>query len=100
MGLSRAEKYNRTITGVVAGIIVPSTVMFLFYLWKSGSMTVSEFFGKLVESGVLTNTVSVAVFVNVFVFLLFNRLDMLKASRGILGVTIIWAILVFIIKFS
>jgi hypothetical protein len=94
------EKYNRMVTGVVAGMAVPLLVMLIFYLWKSGGMTMADFFRRLVYTDVLTNTISVAVFANVFVFLLFNRLDMLKASRGILGITIIWAIVVFVLKFS
>jgi hypothetical protein len=94
------EKYNRVITGVVSGIIIPVLVMIVFYLWKSGGMTVAEFFSRLVYDDVLTNTISVSVFANVFIFLLFNRLDMLRASRGILGITILWAIIVFVLKFS
>ncbi len=94
------EKYNRMVTGIVAGIVVPVLVMTLFYLWRAGGMTVGEFFSRLVYTDVLTNTISVSVFANVFVFLLFNRLDMLRASRGILGVTILWAIVVIVLKFS
>ncbi|MFO7574861.1 MAG: hypothetical protein R6W67_06855 [Bacteroidales bacterium] len=98
--MNRPEKYNRMITGVAAGIIVPVLVMTVFYLWKSGGMTVAEFLSRLVDTDVLTNTISVSVFANVFIFLLFNRLDMLRASRGILGITIVWAIMVFVLKFS
>lgn len=88
------------ITGVIAGLIVPVVVMLMFYLWKSGGMTIAGFLERLISSGTLTNAISVSVFANVFIFLLFNRLDMLRASRGILGITIAWAILVFILKFS
>lgn len=98
--MSIPEKYNRLITGVLAGFIVPVLMMTVFFLWKSGGMTVAQFFSRLAYNDVLTNTVSVSVFANVFIFLLFNRLDMLRASRGILGITILWAILVFVLKFS
>jgi len=40
------------------------------------------------------------VFPNVLIFLLFNRFDMLRASRGVLGITMAWAIVVFIVKFT
>lgn len=94
------EKYDKVLTGVLIGIIVPLIVMLLFFLWKSGTYSLVEFFDRLISAGVLTNVVSVSVFANVFFFLLFNRFDMLKASRGILGITIIWAIIVFIVKLS
>jgi hypothetical protein len=95
-----SEKYNRVITGVATGVIVPFIVMFLFFLWKSGTYTIVEFFDRLISAGVLTNVISVSVFANVAFFLLFNRFDMLRASRGILGITIIWAVIVFIVKLT
>jgi hypothetical protein len=88
------------ITGIVAGLIVPLVVMLFFYLWKSGGMSPASFVNRLVSSGTLTNAISFSVFANLFIFLLFNRFDMLKASKGILGITIVWAVLVFILKFS
>jgi hypothetical protein len=39
------------------------------------------------------------VFPNIIIFLIFNRLDMLRAARGVLAVTIIWAVIVFGVKF-
>jgi len=39
------------------------------------------------------------VFPNIFLFLLFIRFDMLKSARGVLGITIFWAVLVFAVKF-
>lgn len=94
------EKYNRTITGVITGVVVPVLALVVTYLAGSDGTSFFSFLRKLALHRVLTNAVSVAVFINVFVFLLFNRLDMLRASRGILGITIIWAILVFILKFA
>ncbi|MBM3419832.1 MAG: hypothetical protein FJY11_01725 [Bacteroidetes bacterium] len=98
--MNRWQKYDRIFTGILAGVVIPLVVMTGFYLWKSDGMSAGEFFDRLVISGALTNALSVSVFANVFAFLLFNRLDILRASRGILGTTIVWAILVFIIKFS
>jgi Fe2+ transport system protein B len=98
--MKASEKYDRVLTGALSGIIVPFIVMLLFFLWKSGTYNFVEFFDRLISAGVLTNVVSFSVFANVFFFLMFNRFDMLKASRGILGITIIWAIIVFIVKLS
>jgi len=95
-----SEKYNRVSTGIIAGVVVPVIVMLIFCLWQADRYTVKEFISRLISYGVLTNVISVSVFANVFFFLLFNRFDMLKASKGILGVTIIWAIVVFIIKLT
>jgi hypothetical protein len=98
--MKASEKYNRVLTGALTGLIVPFIVMLLFFLWKSGTYTMVEFFERLISAGVITNVISVSVFANVIFFLMFNRLDMLRASRGILGITIIWAIIVFIVKLT
>lgn len=98
--MKTSEKYDRVLTGVLTGIVVPFIVMFLFFLWKSGTYTIVDFFERLISAGVLTNVISVSVFANVIFFLMFNRFDMLRASRGILGITIIWAIIVFIVKLT
>jgi hypothetical protein len=95
-----SEKYNKVLTGAITGLLVPVIAMLLFYLWKAGSMTIGEFYGQLIKVGALTNALSVSVFLNVFFFLLFNRFDMLRASKGILGLTIFWAIVVFILKLT
>jgi hypothetical protein len=95
-----SEKYDTMVVGVVAGLLIPIIMMILFYLWKSGGMSVADFLQRLISAGALTNALSVSVFVNAFVFMLFNWCDMLKASKGILGITILWAIAVFIIKFT
>jgi hypothetical protein len=31
--------------------------------------------------------------------MIFNQLDMLRAARGVLGMTIVWAVIVFGVKF-
>lgn len=98
--MNRWQKFDKIITGVAAGVLIPVLVLVVFYFWKSEGMGVEKFIETLVMAGALTNAISVSVFANIFAFLLFNRLDILKASRGILGTTIVWAILVFIIKFS
>jgi hypothetical protein len=52
------------------------------------------------QANIVTHVISLCVFPNVAIFLLFNYLDMLKAVKGVLGVTIFWAALVFIIYFA
>lgn len=98
--MKASEKYNTILTGAVTGLVVPVMAMLLFYLWKAGSMSIGEFYGQLLKYGAFTNALSVSVFLNVFFFLLFNRYDMLRASKGILGLTILWAVVVFILKLS
>ncbi len=92
-------KYDRQITGYLAGFILPVVIALALYLFSTGEQSVTEYFGRIVKAGIVTHILSLAVFPNIAIFLLFNRFDMLKATRGVLGITIFWAVVVFAIKF-
>lgn len=94
-----AGKYDKVITGILTGFLLPVIVSLIFYIFSSGSGTIPEYFERIVKADILTHIISLCVFPNLFMFLVFNRLDMLLASRGVLGITIFWAVLVFAIKF-
>ena len=98
--MKKTVEYNKIITGVLAGFIFPFVVGILIYFFTAGGRTIAEYIDRIVQAHIVTHAITICVFPNVLIFLLFNRFDMLKASRGILGMTILWAISVFIIKFS
>ena len=77
---------------------MPVLAFFIFFLITRHGLTLGQYFQKMIAADNLTEVMSVSVFSNIFVFLLFNRLDMLRASKGVLGVTIVWAFAVFGIK--
>lgn len=93
------EKYDKVVTGAAAGFIIPVIIAFCVYFFSSGDKTISGYVERLVNADIVTHIVSLCVFPNIFLFLLFNRLDMLRATRGVLGITIFWAIVVFALKF-
>ncbi len=93
------EKFDRQITGYLAGFFLPIVIALFIYLFSSGEQTIAEYFARVVKAGIVTHILSLAVFPNIAIFLVFNRLDMLRATRGVLGITIFWAVVVFAIKF-
>lgn len=92
------ERFNNAIAGVVSGMLLPLISFMIFFLFTRKGLSLSQYFHKMSEAGNMTEIMSVTVFTNIIIFLLFNKLDMLRASRGVLGVTIVWALLVFGIK--
>jgi len=94
-----AEKYDKLITGLISGLIFPVVVGIIIFLFSSHNMPLDKYLSRLAESNIITHSISLCVFPNVFIFLLFNRFDMLRASKGILAITIVWAITVFAVKF-
>jgi hypothetical protein len=96
--MSFAKRYDRAITGVVSGLIVPLIGFVIFYLVTAKGLSAGQYMRRVEEAGNITQIMSASVFLNIFIFLVFNRLDMLKALRGVLGVTLVWAFVVFGIK--
>ncbi|HEX2970525.1 MAG TPA: hypothetical protein VHO46_15615 [Bacteroidales bacterium] len=94
-----AEKYDKTITGIISGTLLPVLVAFTIYLTSSSGLSVHGYLIRISETNIITHSISLCVFPNVVIFLIFNRYDMLKACRGVLAVTIGWAVIVFALKF-
>lgn len=94
-----SEKYDRIIGGVICGFIFPFIIGIIIFLFSSGEMSPGSYLSRLKESDIITQSITLCVFPNIFIFLLFNRFDMLRAARGMLAITIIWAIVVFAVKF-
>lgn len=96
--MSFAKRYDTVITGVIFGIIVPLIGFAIFYFVMAKGLSPVQYLRKVEVAGNITQIMSASVFLNIVIFLVFNRLDMLRALRGVLGVTIVWAFVVFGIK--
>jgi hypothetical protein len=92
------ERFNNAVSGVISGMVLPVIAFLIFYFSTRKGLSLPEYFHRMDEAGNITEIMSVSVFANIIIFLIFNRLDMLRASRGVLGITIIWALVVFGIK--
>ncbi len=94
-----SEKYDKQLTGLLSGFLLPFIIGFITFLLSAHQQSLGDYLHRIYISGIVTHAVSLCVFPNVIIFLIFNRFDMLKAARGVLAATIVWAILVFAIKF-
>jgi hypothetical protein len=97
--MTLAEKYDKTATGIVSGLLLPVIISILIFIFSKGHPSLDIWISKIKVAGIATHIISLCVFPNVLIFLIFNHFDMLRASRGVLGITIVWAILVFAVKF-
>ncbi|HOW40872.1 MAG TPA: hypothetical protein PL123_10040 [Bacteroidales bacterium] len=93
------RKFDTVKIGALSGFLLPVLIGLLIYLFSSGDLNIVQYYKKLSGSNIVTHIVSLCVFPNVLIFLLFNWQDMIDAAKGVLGMTIVWAILVFAIKF-
>jgi hypothetical protein len=97
--MTLAEKYDKLLIGLVSGLILPFIVGLTIFAFSAGHFTLQAYLARIVETHIITHSITLCVFPNVGVFLLFNRFDMLRATRGVLAITIVWAVIVFGVKF-
>jgi hypothetical protein len=93
------EQFDKVIIGLIIGLIFPLIVGSGIYLFSSGEMSLVSYLTRISESRIITHSMTLCVFPNIFIFLIFNRFDMLRAARGMLAITIVWAAGVFAVKF-
>jgi hypothetical protein len=93
------EKYDKVLTGLLSGLFLPLFVGFMIYIFSPGHLSIHSYLMRISESDIITHSISICVFPNIIIFLIFNRFDMLRASRGVLAITIVWAVIVFGVKF-
>jgi len=92
------DKYDRVIIGLLSGFILPLIIGLLIFAFTSHGRSMGEYLVRIGEANIVTHAITLCVFPNIAIFLVFNRLDMLMSLRGVLAATIIWAIAVFIVK--
>jgi hypothetical protein len=92
------EKYDKVITGLISGLIFPFIVGITIYLFSSGHQTLHSYLVRIADSNIVTHSITLCVFPNILIFMIYNRFDMLRATRGVLAMTIVWAVIVFGVK--
>ena len=97
--MTRAEKFDKLITGIISGFALPVIIGLLIFAFTANGKSIPQYLERIGDTNIITHAITLCVFPNIFIFLLFNRFDMLRASRGVLAITIAWAITVFIVKF-
>ncbi len=97
--MTGSEKYDKLITGIVTGLLLPFMTGLIIYLFFHGNRSLTSYINRITDADIITHAVTLCVVPNLILFLVFNRLDMLRAARGVLGITIAWAVVVFAVKF-
>jgi hypothetical protein len=93
-----SERFDKVLTGVISGFLFPFFVGTIIFLFSSGHQSLHSYLARIADSHIVTHSITLCVFPNIIIFLIFNQFDMLKATRGVLGITIFWAAIVFGVK--
>jgi len=89
---------NNFLTGFLVGLLLPVIVFIVIYFFSGDGLTLKEYILDIARRSVLTHIISLSVLSNLVIFLLFNRFDKLRSSRGVVGITLLWALTVLAIR--
>ncbi len=93
------ERFDKIITGIAGGLLLPLVTLFIVFLFAKGHPPFAAWLKRIEVANIITHIISLCVFPNLIIFLIFNYFDMLRASKGVLAITVAWLILVVSIRF-
>lgn len=94
------SKYDDLKLGLILGILAPAFTMLAVYVIWFTQYDFSELLDFLLQKRLFTKIVSLCVLPNLALFFVFLNKNFYRAARGILMATIIFAIFVFVTKFT
>jgi hypothetical protein len=94
------KKYDKLLLGLVLGIITPMIVLLVYYQVNFYYIRVDTFLYETFMKRIFLPLLSLCVVGNLAVFFLFIQTDRYLSARGVVLATLIYAILVFILKFT
>jgi len=94
------SKFDKLHLGLMLGFLAPVLTMAIIYILKFTDSNLSELVDLLVQKRVFTKIISLCVIPNLALFFLFLNKFLYKSARGILLATILFAIFVFVTKFT
>ncbi|MGQ1783999.1 MULTISPECIES: hypothetical protein [unclassified Saccharicrinis] len=94
-------KCNKLYIGLLIGIVLPLITSYIvFYVRFGDTLTIPEFISGLIELDGFTKLLSLSVIPNLIFFLIAINLERLLAARGIVTATVLYAVVVMVLRFS
>jgi len=96
--INRKPNLDTTVTGTLFGIFVPIITFFVIYFIMSESQTLNDYMQRLIDRNIQGHFISISVIPNLLIFFIFIWLYKMKAARGVLLSTFIWAFVILAIR--
>jgi len=97
--MKKTMKFDTFLIGFITGIVLPPAVALIIFLFTSKGLTILDYYFEILKRGFMTHGLSLCVVPDIILFFVFNRADMLKSARGMLGATIVWLLVIVLNKF-
>jgi hypothetical protein len=98
MALRKRNRYDKILTGLIIGIVLPIIIFLITYEVKYSEMDFAVFLKSMWEMKIFMKLLSLCVFPNLGFFFLFYRNKYDMAARGVIMATFIYAFAVLIAK--
>ena len=92
------SRIDRGWVGFLTGIFLPPVTFLIMYLILGNELDLLGYFRKVMNAGVVTKFLSLAVIPNLLIFFIFIWQEMLKAARGTLAATFLSAFIILLLK--
>jgi hypothetical protein len=102
MSATYTEPYglNRFWLGSLLGVFFPIAFFLLYFLFRFKDLSFSQYLQFLFQTGKYVHVISFAVFSNIMPFMFFVRSNRFKSGRGVMTITILFVVAIFIMKLS
>ncbi len=94
------SKVNNVRLGLLLGLLAPALTMLIVYLVGFADYGFNELIDLLLSKKVFTKLLSLCVIPNLALFFLFLNKNYYYSARGVLLATVLFALFVFITKFT
>jgi hypothetical protein len=92
------QQFNTLSTGIISGIVLPIIVYFIMYYSKIQDVRFTLFSNNLLIGNLIPIIISHCILPNLILFFIFNGLNWMQASKGVLGITVVLTVIIFAIK--
>lgn len=97
----RNHPRNNFYFGAFLGLIFPIAGFLLFWIFAfSSQMSLQQYWDSLFTTDKISSALSLAIVTNLPVFFLLIWRNWLQASRGVIGATLFYGLLIIIFKFN
>jgi hypothetical protein len=93
------SRLNNIWVGLIAGIIIPVIAILIAYAGGTQKISFAEFIDSFIYLSVFSHLISLCALPNLLLFFIFIWKKLLYSARGAIFATLIWAVVVIIIKF-
>lgn len=90
---------DHIVVGFISGIVVPSIVIYFFYLFNFSTSSLDVFLNLAVKQKLLSPLLALCCVMNLGIFFSFMHFDKLSASRGVILATFLYGFIIVLLKF-